>query len=168
MVEYRGETQLEKAVDGELALAGHARVAVVGDADLIESQTGDHAAQVRKERAKPKQGFDDLSIDQAEVAHVARNGVLAEFVYHPVAQPPKIIEQHPFRTLFANPVDDVVTLLPKLEKGLQHLGRILQIGIGLHDRIAAGVQIIRQNRALEAVVLRKANRPDARISRREL
>src|SRR3569833_2524433 len=163
MIEHGGVFLVVQAVDVEFALAGHARIAVVGNAGLIETQARDHAAQIRMRRSDGRQGLDDFSVDETKFPFVARDGVLTDFVDDPIALATEVVEERPFRALFTYAGDHVIALPPQLEVRLQPLRRVLQLGVYLHHRVPPRVQVVREYRALEAVVLGKTYRPDARV-----
>src|SRR3569832_168918 len=118
MIEHGGESQAEQAVDDEFALAGHARIAVVGIAGPTDTQARDHAAHIRTRRSDGRQGLDDLSVDETKIPYVARDGGLTEFVVDPIAQATEVVEERPFRALFTYAVDHVIALPPQLEERL--------------------------------------------------
>src|SRR3569832_2742190 len=111
LIEDGGEAQAEQAGDVEFALAGHARIAGVGNAGLSETQARDHAAQIRMRRSDGRLGLDDFSVDETKIPYVARDGVLTVFVDDPIAQATEVVEERPFRALFTYAVVFVFVLL---------------------------------------------------------
>src|SRR6478609_202 len=98
------------------------------------------------------QPLDHRPVNQAEVASIARNLVVRNAAQHQVKHSPSQREQ---RILLAAPAqadDNVVSLLPKLEKFRYQVGRILQIAVDLNGGIARCVPISSEQRTLEPVV----------------
>ena len=83
--------------------------------------------------------LDHAAVHQAEVAAVERDVQVADRVPEPVeagvAQP----LEETFLPMAANPVDDVIPLLPDADELRDHLGRVLQVAVHQHDGLAARV-----------------------------
>src|SRR3569832_622184 len=129
MIEHGGESQAEQAVDVEFALAGHARIVVVGFVGLFVFLVCVLAVLFWMRRSDGRQGLDDYSVDETKIPYVARDGVLTEFVDDPIAHATEVVEERPFRALFTYAVDHVITQPPQLEERLQHHRRDQQNGV---------------------------------------
>ena len=95
------------------------------------------------------------AIDQAKVAGIDRNVVVAEPGDEPIEKAPHGVHEHRFGPRPSHAVDDLETGLPKLDKVEDELGRVLQIAVDLDRGVTASKTIAGEDRALESEIPRE-------------
>ena len=152
-----------------LGLARVAAVAAVGDGGLPVADPDGHAAQKPVALAHREECIERAPVQQTEVAGV----VLQLDLRQPVEQrvePPRgrELEARLAFTLLADGIHDVAAGAPVVEHARDQLGRILEVGVEHHDRVAAGMVETGGQRGLMAEVARQLNQAHAGIVRGEL
>ena len=123
-----------------VGVAGEARVALVLDRALREPDPRDHAPHVAVALGHLVEDVDDLAVEQAEVAGLARERDLGDPVHQAVVD--LAGEQlEPGLAARGGPhaVDDLEAVAPALDHLGDDLGRILEVGVDHDDRVAACV-----------------------------
>src|SRR5262249_14731907 len=153
-----------QAAEPERALAALALGPIVGDADLLVAERGDVAPQIRVLVSIEKQDVEHTAIDQAKVAGVGRQGVVAEPGDGAIENAPHGVKEKRFRPRPAYAVDDLRTRLPLPDEIEDEIGRVLQIAVDLGRGIATGETIAGEDRALKPEIPRETINPHPGIA----
>ncbi len=157
----------EQIAEAEFALAVGSPLAVVFDAELIEAERGQRAAQVGALVVDAREHVEHLSVDKPKITGVVGELVFAEPIDQAIEDFAGERYQRALDPLLANTIDDRVALFPALHEVDDELGRVLQIAVDLNCRVATRLQVAGEDAALEAEVAREAKHAHARVTRRE-
>ena len=167
MIAVEGEA--EHAADRELRLAGRAGGAVVLDDVAPEADPGAHPAQEPRALAQAQERVERGAVEEAEVAGVGLEVDLREPAHERV-EPARGRELEARLALALAPLgdDDVRALAPARDQVGDELGRILEIAVDHHHRVAARVVEPGGQRQLVAEGPRQVQDADAGIALGEL
>ena len=150
MVEDSVDRKRQHRPQRELAFACHAPLSIVLETDLAEAHGADQAAQIGRGIFDIAQLGENAAIDEAELARIERQVVLAERLDQPVESPPDQCRCPTVLQRSADAVYDVIALAPQGEHRRNELGWILEVAIDLNRAVASRCFVCGQQRALIA------------------
>ena len=171
--EGKGDDGVDREADhfrkGIVGRTSETRLAFIGHGDLSIADPAHHSAEKAVPLRHAQKRVDDLTIHEAEVARVGRNGsaryAMDESIKNFCAPE---FERALARPLGALRVGDVITFLPAREHRLDQFRRILQVGIHDHDRITRGVFESGGGGNLLPEIARETQAAHARVGARQL
>ena len=137
-----------------------------GHARRLEADPGIEPFREPRPLAERAQHLDALPVDEAEIAGALREARFAEALEEAVEEARGVALQAGLAgTVRSLAVDHHVAFAPALDEFLDHLGRMLEVGI--HDDDGAPPRMVeaRGDRDLLAEIARERDRADARIGR---
>jgi len=148
-----------------LGLAGKARIAIVLDAGLVEADPRNEPANEAVPLARALQHLHDAPAHQPEIARIDGDRDVREASHDPVERRRReYLEAALARAPPAGGVDDIVAGAEALDERADQLGRVLQVAVHQHDRVAARRVDAGGRRDLVAEVARERDDPQVRVA----
>ena len=135
-----------------------------GHARRLEADPGIEPLREARLLAERPQDFHALAVDEAEIACAFGQGDFAEAGEEPVEQMGEAaLDPGLVGAVRALAVDHEIAVPPALHEGLDHLRRMLQVGIHDHHRIAPGMVEPGRDGDLLAEIAAEGDRADPRL-----